>query len=150
MNKHLLLLHGPNLNLLGLRDPKIYGTLTLREIEEITLSHAQQYDLQVIAYQSNYEGALIDKLQTQDANRVGLIINPGALTHYSYALYDAIVDTKLPAIEVHLSNIKAREKWRHHSVISPACIHTITGKQVEGYKEAVQLLYEYLHHAHRP
>src|SRR5438105_114837 len=102
--KTVLLIHGPNLNLLGKRDAKHYGTLTLKMLEEKVKNHAKNLGLAVKAYQSNHEGALIDFLQKHAKTSDGVIINPGALTHYSYALYDALVDANLPTVEVHLSD----------------------------------------------
>ena len=142
MQKNLLLVHGANLNALGRRDPLQYGALSLSDLEALTRVEAAKYGVDVIAFQSNHEGALIDFLQAQSA--IGIIINPGAFSHYSYALHDALVDTQLPVIEVHLSNVKQREAWRAHSVIAPACVQVIFGKKQLGYLEAVQQLMQYL------
>lgn len=138
--KKLLLIHGANLNNLGKRDPRHYSYHSLREIEELTATQAAQYDIEVIAYQSNHEGDLIDKIQEESPNCMGIIINPGAFTHYSYALHDALLDSKLPVVEVHLSCISEREDWRKISVTAPACIAVIEGKQAAGYQEAVHKL----------
>lgn len=143
----ILLLHGANLNFLGRRNTKYYGTLTLADIVEVTNIEAAKFNFKVIAYQSNHEGCLIDKLQAEASSCVGLIINPGAFTHYSYALYDAILDAALPSVEVHLSNIKKREGWRKRSITAQACIGIIAGKKEEGYKEAIKILAEYLNNA---
>jgi len=142
--KTLLLLHGPNLNKLGTRDTSQYGTLTLPELEKSVKEKLRERGFELIAFQSNHEGALIDAIQQHAPACVGMIINPGAFTHYSYAIYDAIIDSKLPAVEVHLSNIKEREPWRAHSVIAPACVHSIMGKKLQGYFEAVDHLAEIL------
>ena len=142
--RNLLLLHGINLNALGRRDETHYGKLTLKDIEDITIAEAKKHALAVITYQSNHEGNLVDKLQAESANCVGIIINAGAFTHYSYGLHDALVDTSLPVIEVHLSAISKREAWRQHSVIAPACIKVIEGKKELGYREAVIALAEHL------
>ncbi|MCP3680219.1 MAG: type II 3-dehydroquinate dehydratase [Gammaproteobacteria bacterium] len=142
--KQILLLNGPNLNMLGQRDRHHYGTLTLQAIEALTAEAAKAYKMALLAYQSNHEGALIDKIQQQSVNCVGIIINPGALTHYSYALHDALLDSGLPVIEVHLSNIAEREPWRQHSVIAPACIAQIGGQKEQGYRLAVTKLVEQL------
>jgi 3-dehydroquinate dehydratase type II len=142
--KQLLLLNGPNLNQLGLRDPAHYGNLTLKNIEELTAQEVEKHGFTLISYQSNHEGNLIDILQTQSSNIMGIIINPGALTHYSYALYDALIDTKLPIVEVHLSKISQREDWRRHSVTAPACIKTFEGKQSKSYLEAINYLIGYI------
>jgi 3-dehydroquinate dehydratase-2 len=144
MTKQLLLIHGANLNLLGKRDFDTYGNLTLNEIEELTAIEAKKYGFSLCTYQSNHEGDLIDKLQQEAPHCLGIIINPGAFTHYSYALHDALLDTKLPAVEVHLSKISQREAWRRHSVIASACIKMIEGKKQEGYKEAITVLSECL------
>lgn len=140
----ILLLHGANLNFLGRRNTEYYGTLTLADIIEVTTAEATKFNLEVIAYQSNHEGYLIDKLQAESSNCKGIIINPGAFTHYSYALHDALLDSALPSIEVHLSNIKEREDWRKKSVTAQACIKIISGKKEEGYKDAIKILAEYL------
>lgn len=139
--KTVLLIHGPNLNHLGKREASHYGGLSLAEIERLVELEAQPLGYSVKAYQSNHEGALIDFLQAETAGAAGIIINPGALTHYSYALHDALLDSGLPAVEVHLSDIGSREPWRQISVMLPACIGQISGKKEEGYKEAVRLLH---------
>jgi len=142
--KNILLLNGPNLNLLGKRDTHHYGTLTLNDIEELVTQEALKYNCEVICYQSNHEGYLIDHIQANASHCIGIIINPGALTHYSYALRDALLDTKLPVIEVHLSDISQREEFRRKSVISDICEKTISGKKELGYIEAVHCLLENL------
>lgn len=138
--KTLLLIHGPNLNRLGVRDKRHYGTCTLADVERIVGEEARILRYDVRCFQSNHEGALIDWLQEKSSGAYGIIINPGALTHYSYALHDALKDTGLPCVEVHLSNIAAREEWRRISVITPACIACISGKGEQGYCEAVRML----------
>lgn len=142
--RNLLLIHGVNLNILGKRDVSHYGHLTLKDIEDFTQREAKKHGLNVICYQSNHEGDLVDKLQSAAAHCVGVIINAGAFTHYSYGLHDALIDTKLPIIEVHLSDLSLREVWRQHSVIAPACIKVIAGKKEQGYREAVIALVEHL------
>ncbi|OGG73362.1 3-dehydroquinate dehydratase [Candidatus Kaiserbacteria bacterium RIFCSPLOWO2_01_FULL_54_20] len=136
----ILLIHGPNLNMLGERDKEHYGPLTLSDIETLVASEAKKAGFECKAFQSNHEGALIDFLQKESPNAAGIIVNPGALTHYSYALHDALVDTGLPAIEVHLSDINAREEWRRISVTAPACTGVVSGKKEKGYVEALTLL----------
>ena len=121
----ILVLHGPNLNLLGTREPEVYGRETLAEIDALIADHAQRRGVQVRCYQSNYEGALIDALH--QAEEQGLLFNPGAFTHYSLALRDAVAAKGLPTIEVHLSNVHAREAFRQHSVIAPVCLGQIAG-----------------------
>ena len=142
--KKILLIHGPNLNRLGERDQEHYGTVTLSQIEELVSGAARKLGYTVECFQSNHEGILIDYLQEKSEEAVGIIMNPGALSHYSYALHDAILDTKKFCIEVHLSKIEDREPWRRVSVIAPACIHQITGKKEQGYAEAVELLHKEL------
>ncbi len=136
----ILLIHGPNLNLLGARDKEQYGSLTLSDIETLVAGEAKKFDFDVRTFQSNHEGVLIDFLQKESKYSGGIIINPGALTHYSYALYDALLDSGLPAVEVHLSDIRAREEWRGKSVTGPACIAVISGKKEKGYLDALELL----------
>ena len=136
----LLLIHGPNLNLLGARDAEHYGSKTLKDIEVLVHDAAQKAGHTVVAFQSNHEGAIIDFLQKESPEAAGIIINPGALTHYSYALHDALRDTKLPAVEVHLSDINSREEWRKVSVTSPACIAQVSGKKEAGDIEALEIL----------
>lgn len=144
MPLNILLLHGPNLNLLGKRDSSLYGHLTLQDLETITCEEAKKYQFNLIAFQSNHEGKLIDFLQDESKNCCGIIINLGALTHYSYSLHDALLDTKLPIVEVHLSKISEREDWRQLSVTAPICLTVIEGKKEKGYKEAVKFLTEHL------
>jgi len=141
--KKILLMHGPNLNVLGRRDAKHYGQCTLKNIENLCKTAAKSHQLSVLTYQSNHEGDLIDTLQIETPRCAGIIINPGALTHYSYALYDALLDTQLPIVEVHLSKIKQRESWRSQSVTAAACIKVIWGKKEKGYLEAITTLVEY-------
>lgn len=143
--KKIMLIHGPNLNKLGKRDHAHYGTLSLKDIETAVQEKAKDY--RVLCFQSNHEGALIDFIQNNSDESFAMIINPGALTHYSYALHDAIIDSGLHTIEVHLSNILEREPWRAISVISPACKKTIMGKKLEGYLEAIDTLLE-MNNAH--
>jgi 3-dehydroquinate dehydratase type II len=140
--KKIILIHGPNLNLLGKRDAKHYGNFTLAMLENIVKKEAKKLGISVISFQSNYEGALIDFLQ-KHRKADGVIINPGALSHYSFALHDALLDTNLPAVEVHLSNISKREKWRTVSVTAPACKKVISGKKIQGYLEALYCLNKY-------
>lgn len=141
---NILLLHGINLNTLGKRDLTHYGKLTLKDIETLTAKEAKQWGYDTLSYQSNHEGELVDILQNQSPHCVGIIINAGAFTHYSYGLHDALLDTNLPVVEVHLSNLKEREIWRQHSVISAACIKVIMGQKEQGYQQAVRTLVEYL------
>lgn len=136
----VLVLHGPNLNLLGTREPEIYGSTTLDQINTILKTHASTLGVDLQIVQSNHEGVLIDTLQEHVPDCDGLIINPGALTHYSYALRDAIAAAQVPAIEVHLSNIYTREAFRHHSVIAPIVTGQISGLGWRGYLLALEWL----------
>ena len=138
--KTLLLIHGPNLNFLGKREEKHYGALTLKQLENLVGREAGKYGFRTKVFQSNHEGVLIDFLQKHAVSSSGIIINPGALAHYSYSLYDALVDANIPAVEVHLSKIKSREVWRRKSVTAPACVSVISGKKEKGYVEAVKKL----------
>jgi 3-dehydroquinate dehydratase-2 len=139
---NILLLNGPNLNLLGEREPQVYGTTTLAELQAQIEKHAERLGSVVRAYQSNHEGVLIDVMHEQRKWANGVIFNPGAFTHYSYALRDAIAATKLKVVEVHLSNILAREPWRAVSVLSEVCAHRVLGKGVPGYVEAREWLHQ--------
>ncbi len=134
----LLLVNGPNLNLLGTREPEIYGSQTLADIVEEVRREARQFDCDILDFHSNHEGAILDFIHEHAASAKGLIINPGALTHYSIALRDAITGTGITTIEIHLSNVHKREAFRHHSVISPVAAGTIVGLGADGYLLALQ------------
>jgi 3-dehydroquinate dehydratase-2 len=136
----ILVIHGPNLNMLGKRDKSIYGEKTLTEIDALLKKEAQALDVEVVTFQSNHEGSLIDFIQEQSDSAQGIIINPGALTHYGLSLLDALSDSKLPVIEVHLSDIHRREDWRAKSVIAPIAEKQITGLGWRGYITALQTL----------
>lgn len=142
MDTTLLLLNGPNLNLLGTREPEIYGTLTLQEIENLATETAAALGYKLVAFQSNHEGELVDKIHEYRSS-AGIIINPGAFTHYSYAIYDAIAIGPAETVEVHISNLHAREEaWRTRSVISPNAAGTIAGFGSLGYVLAVHAAVE--------
>lgn len=127
MSKKILLLHGPNLNLLGTRQPEFYGSVTLEQINAMAVKYARQYGVELRAEQSNHEGDLVDILHVARNWSDGVVFNAGAYTHTSVALRDAISAVELPVIEVHLSNVHARESFRHHSYLAPVCIGQIAG-----------------------
>ena len=140
----ILLIHGPNLNLLGKRSPEIYGTSGLDEINSRMQSLARDGGAELRVFQSNSEGALIDAIHEAGNWADGIVINPGAYAHYSYAIRDALTSIKLPAIEVHLSNIYAREEFRHQSVISPVVVGCISGLGWRSYACGIQAMIEIL------
>ena len=143
--KRILIIHGPNLNLLGLRQPEIYGTLILDELNRELHEFAEKHDAEIRCFQSNHEGVLIDFIHDHIEWADGIVINPGALTHYSYALRDAIASVGLPAVEVHLSDIHAREDFRRISVIEPVCIGQIAGLGKESYFKGIEILTSHIH-----
>jgi 3-dehydroquinate dehydratase II len=138
--RRLLLVNGPNLNLLGTREPGIYGTVTLADIEKLVEQTAAEYGLEVRAVQSNHEGVLIDHIHEARDDCFGIVINPGALTHTSVAIADALSAVDLAVAEVHLSNIHRREPFRHHSYVSAVADMVIAGAGAEGYAAAVRYL----------
>lgn len=136
----LLALHGPNLNTLGKREPHIYGSMTLDEINQRLAARGAELDCEVLSFQSNHEGVLIDFIQEYGPSAQGLIINPGGLTHSSVSLRDAVAGSGLMAIEVHLSNIHARESFRHTSLLAPVCRGQVIGLGWRGYLAALEAL----------
>lgn len=142
----IALIHGPNLNLLGTREPEVYGALTLDDINARLLDwlQSQPGDHTLYAFQSNHEGALLDHIHGARHWASGFVINPGALTHYSYALRDAIAGVALPTVEVHLSNIHQREPFRHTSVIAPVCVGQIAGFGWRSYRLGLRAILDYL------
>jgi len=136
----ILLINGPNLNTLGTRRPEVYGTTTLAQIEARVRERAAAHGAEIVAFQSNHEGALLDFIQQEAPAADGILINPGAFTHYSYALRDALEACERPIIEVHLSNIHARESFRHTSVIAPIALGQVAGLGWRGYLAALEAL----------
>lgn len=136
----ILIINGPNLNLLGTREPNVYGTSTLGDLETRWREHAADIGVTVDAFQSNHEGAIVDVINDAIGRYEGLIINAGALTHYSYSLRDAVAASDVPVVEVHISNIHEREEWRHFSVLSEVCELTIIGRGTDGYHNALDHL----------
>ena len=135
-----LILNGPNINILGRRNPGIYGVKTLAEVNEEVKKKAESLGVEVAFYQSNFEGHLIDCIQENWGDIQGIIVNPGALTHYGYGLKDALIDAGVPVIEVHLGNIYAREEWRRHSVIADIARGQIAGFGWRSYTAALEVL----------
>jgi 3-dehydroquinate dehydratase II len=138
----ILVLHGPNLNLLGEREPEVYGSMTLAQLNTKLRQEAKKKKITLKTYQSNHEGDLIDQIHAQRKWADAIVINPGAYTHYSYALRDAISSVNKPTIEVHLSDIHAREDFRKISVISPVCLEQISGLGWKSYLKALERLLE--------
>lgn len=142
----ILLMNGPNLNLLGVREPEVYGSTTLADIEEMFRAYAAEQGVdQVDCFQSNHEGVLIDKIHESMSTYDGIVYNPGAHTHYSYAIHDAITSVTTPVVEIHISDIsKRKEEFRHHSVLADACIGQVKGLGAQGYLRALDMLMEHL------
>ena len=138
MAKNILLLNGPNLNLLGTREPEVYGSTTLADVERVAVDQATQAGAKLTAFQSNHEGALIDRIQAAKKEGVdAIVINPGGLTHTSVSLRDALAGVAIPFVEIHISNIHQREAFRHHSYLSNIATGVICGLGVEGYTAAI-------------
>ncbi len=138
----LLLMNGPNLNMLGQREPEIYGSRTLADIERDASAYAAGRGIELDCFQSNHEGALIDKIHESQGVYDGIVYNPGAHTHYSYAIHDAITSVTTPVVEVHISDISKRESFRSVSVLADACIGQIKGLGWEGYLKGIDLIEE--------
>ena len=145
----LYILNGPNLNFLGIREPAHYGSATYAELIEMIKSHCSRCGIEAVCYQSNHEGDLVDKIQEAYLEKAdGIVINPGAYTHTSIALLDAVKSVMLPTVEVHISKVEEREDFRQISYIRAACVETITGHGIAGYTEAIDFLKEYLEAKH--
>lgn len=140
----ILVLNGPNLNLLGTRQPEVYGHTTLQDVEQMCVAWGKDAGLDVVCLQSNHEGAMIDAIHAAKGTHGGIVLNAGAYTHTSVALRDAIASVELPVVEVHLSNIHAREAFRHHSHIAPVALGQIAGFGAQGYDLAIQVLAKHL------
>jgi 3-dehydroquinate dehydratase II len=134
------LMHGVNLDQLGHRDPAVYGTLTLPELEGLAREHGAALGLEVSCFQSNHEGEFVERLHALRGTADGLVINPGAWTHYAWAIRDALEIAALPAVEVHLSDPMQRESWRHLSVLGELCFESVRGRGPEGYRDALEML----------
>jgi 3-dehydroquinate dehydratase II len=140
----ILVLHGPNLNLLGQREPGIYGSLSLAEINRLLKEEAEKLAVNIEFTQSNHEGVLVDQIHSAKGQHQGILINPGAYTHTSVALRDAIAGINIPTVEVHLSNVYRREEFRHHSYIAPVAIGQISGFGAQSYMLGLQALVYHL------
>ena len=139
----IYVINGPNLNMLGIREPEHYGRTTFSQLECLIRAHAERLGIEVALFQSNHEGALVDFIQKAYFEQAdGIVINPGAYTHTSIALLDALLSTKLPCVEVHISCVEEREDFRQISYVRLACVKTITGHGTDGYLEAIDYLIE--------
>lgn len=144
----ILVINGPNLNMLGIREPEHYGKETYADLEEKISTYCQSRNIAVTLYQSNYEGALVDEIQKAYGEADGIVINPGAYTHTSIAILDALTAVGIPAVEVHISKLEEREDFRQVSYIRRACTATITGRGTDGYLEAIDFLLRFLKGEH--
>ncbi len=145
----VFILHGPNLNLLGQREPDVYGQVSFDDLNRLIKDRGNALGIETRIFQSNSEGELIDAIHEAMTWADGIIINPGAYTHYSYAIRDALAAVRLPAIEVHVSNVHAREEWRRHSVISPVVVGQIVGFGGKGYLLALDAMQAIIEDSHR-
>ncbi|MBM3707644.1 MAG: type II 3-dehydroquinate dehydratase [Actinobacteria bacterium] len=141
--KNVLIINGPNLNLLGTREKDVYGSKSFNDVYDDLQKYAGEKNIELSYFQSNIEGEIVSKIQDSIGKTDFIIINPGALTHYSYSIHDALTAVKIPAVEVHISNIFTREEWRQKSVISPAVIGIISGLGISVYKLALIFISEY-------
>ncbi len=145
----ICLIHGPNINLLGMREANIYGTMTFDEVNRSIKEHAKSKGIEIRIFQSNHEGEIVDNIHEAREWADAIIINPGAYTHYSYSIRDAITGVRLPAIEVHISNVHAREEFRRNSVISPIVVGQIVGMGTYGYLLAVDAIKHIVEQSHQ-
>ena len=134
----ILVINGPNMNMLGIRQPEIYGHATYEDLKSMIAGEAERLGAEVSFFQSNHEGAIIDAIHAAQGNYDAIIMNPGAFTHYSYAILDALKAVRIPCIEVHISNVHQREEFRHRSVTVPACVGQICGLGLYGYEAAMR------------
>lgn len=139
----ILVINGPNINMLGIREPGIYGKQTYKDLIDTVTNYAKEKGIEIECYQSNHEGDLVDKIQQAFGRVDGIVINPGAYTHTSVAILDAVKAVSIPTVEVHISDVPSREEFRQISYIRLACIKTITGHGIKGYTEAMDYLTEY-------
>lgn len=140
----ILVLNGPNLNMLGIREPKIYGKNSFADLLSLLDQTAREAEVEVTQYQSNHEGSLVDAIQEAYGKYDGIVINPGAYTHTSVAILDALKAVSIPAVEVHISDVDAREPFRQISYAGMACVKTIKGQGLEGYRQAILFLKDYM------
>lgn len=140
----ILIINGPNINLLGTREPEIYGALTMDNINDSLLDYAKTLGVEIDTFQSNIEGEIVDKIQQSKKDCVGIVINPAAYTHTSVAIRDAIAAVNMPAVEVHISNIHSREEFRKNSFIAPVCIGQISGFGADSYRLGLKGLVDFL------
>lgn len=140
----ILVINGPNINMLGIREPGIYGKQTYNDLIDTVTCHAKSKGIEIECYQSNHEGDLVDKIQEAFGKVDGIVINPGAYTHTSVAILDAVKAVSIPTVEVHISDVPSREEFRQISYIRLACIKTITGHGIKGYTEGMDYLAEYI------
>ena len=136
----VVVVNGPNLNLLGTRSPDIYGTATLGDLEDRCRRWGRDLGITVETFQSNHEGTIIDRIHQAVGTAAGIVLNAGALTHYAYAVRDAIEAVGLPTVEVHISDVGGREEWRHHSVLTDVCVASVVGEGIAGYRRALEIL----------
>lgn len=136
----ILVINGPNINMLGIREPGVYGTQSYQDLLDLLDNTAHELDLDITHYQSNHEGCIVDQIQQALGNYDGIVINPAAYTHTSIAILDALKAVKIPAVEVHISDVDNREDFRQISYAGMACVHTIKGQGIAGYKQAITYL----------